>query len=105
MSSTRLRLQPMPCRRSARCSGSCRSFCGLLERHAVELGGGVLDRFDDVLIAGAAAEVAGNAEADLRLGRALVLLQQPIGAKDHSGRAEPALQAVHLAEAFLPPMQ
>ncbi len=67
----------------------------------VELGGGVLNGLDDVLVAGAAADVAADAEADLVLGRLRVLLQQPVRADDHPGRAEAALQAVHLAEAFL----
>ena len=56
-------------RRVRRRWGSCRSFCGLLERHAVELRGGELNGLDDVLIAGAAAEVAGDAEADFLLRR------------------------------------
>src|SRR5262249_49152690 len=72
-----------------------------LKRHAGHLGGGVLDRLDDVLIAGAPAQVAGDAEADLLLARVRVLLQQAVRAHDHAGRAEAALKPVHLAKAFL----
>ena len=45
----------------------------------IQLLGGVAHRLDDVLVAGAAAQVAGEAEADLLLGRVRVLLQQPVG--------------------------
>ena len=38
--------------------------------------GGVLNGVDDVLVAGAAAEVAGDAFADLALGRRRVVLEQ-----------------------------
>src|SRR5512144_1676335 len=90
MSSTRSRVQPIPWHFSAR---------------SVELGGGVLNGLDDVLVARAAAEVTGNAEADLLFAGTGVLLQQPVGAHDHTGCTEAALQAVHLAEAFLQSMQ
>ncbi len=39
------------------------------------------------------------------LARIRVLLQQPIGPRDHARRAEAALQAMHLAEALLQRMQ
>ena len=42
---------------------------------------------------------------DFRLARIGVLLQQPVGSRDHAGRAEAALQAMHLAETFLDGMQ
>src|SRR5215218_2442716 len=68
---------------------------------ARHLAGRVLDRLDDVLIAGAAAEVALDALADLFLGRGRVVLQQVHGRHDHAGRAEPALEPVLLPEAAL----
>src|SRR5688572_6091384 len=61
-----------------------------------ELGRGVLDRLDDLVEAGAAAQVAGDAVSDLRLGRARVAGEQRARADDHPGRTEPALQAVLL---------
>src|SRR6266700_3353628 len=67
------------CACAERMWGSGRSFCGLPERHAGDLGGGILNGFDDVLVAGAAAEIARDAHPDLVVGRARVLLQQPIG--------------------------
>src|SRR6476646_7291140 len=80
---------------------SCRSFRGLLEFDAIDLVGGVLDCLDDVLVAGAAADIARNADADFFLRWRRVLLEQPLRAHDHAGRAEAALQAVHHAETFL----
>jgi hypothetical protein len=78
-----------------------RSFRGLLEFNAVDLGGGVLDRPDDVLVAGAAADIAGDAHPDLLLARLWIFLQEPMRAHNHAGGAEAALQAMHHAEAFL----
>src|SRR3954463_10270569 len=54
----------------------------------------VLDRVDDVLIAGAAAEVARDALADVVLARLRVVGQEIRGAHDHARRTEAALQAV-----------
>jgi hypothetical protein len=64
-----------------------------------------LNGLDDVLIAGAASEIAGNAEADFVLRGAGVLLQEPPRAHDHPRRAEPALQPVFLPEGRLYRMQ
>src|SRR6185312_15109417 len=80
---------------------SCRSFRGLLKFCAIDPGGGKLDRPDDVLIAGAAADVAGDADPDFLLARRGILLEQPLRAHDHARRAEAALQAVHHAKTFL----
>jgi hypothetical protein len=66
---------------------------------------GVLNRVDDVLIAGATAEIAGNPLADLALGRLRVVLQQPDRRHDHPGRAETALQPMFFPEAFLQRVQ
>ena len=60
---------------------------------------------DDVLIAGAAAQISRNAHADFIVRRVRDLLQQPVGTDDHARRAEAALQAVHLAKALLQRMQ
>jgi hypothetical protein len=66
-----------------------------------QLAGGVLNRLHDVLVAGAAAQVAAHACPDLLFRRIGVLLQEPIGAHQHAWRAEAALQAVLLVKAFL----
>src|SRR5262245_26057634 len=65
---------------------------------ARHLRGGVGDRGDDVLVAGAAAEVALDSVADLRLRGLRVALQQVHRVHEHAGRAEAALQAVLLPE-------
>src|SRR5580765_884405 len=57
-----------------------------------------LDRLDDVVIAGAAADVAVERLANLVFVRLRVLLQQVDRRHHHAGRAEPALQSVALAE-------
>src|SRR6476659_6667169 len=80
---------------------SCRSFRSLLEFNAIDLGGGVLDRLDDVLVAGAAADIARNAHPDVFLSRRRILLEQALRAQNHAGRAEAALQAVHHPKTFL----
>src|ERR687893_2843156 len=68
---------------------------------AAHLTGGLLHRADDVLVAGAAAEVALDALADLVLARVGVVVHQVDRGHDHPGGAEPALQAVHLVERLL----
>ena len=62
---------------------------------------GVLHGLDDVVVARAAAEVALEAEPDLLLGGVRVLLEQVDALHDHPRRAEPALEAVALAERLL----
>ena len=73
--------------------------------HGLPLVRSVLNGVDDVLVAGAAAEIAGDAFADLALGRRRVVVQQVDGRHDHAGRAEAALQAVLLPEALLQRVQ
>jgi len=63
--------------------------------------GGKLDGLDNLAVAGASADIAGNAVPDFVLRRLRIFFQEPMRAQDHAGRAEAALQAVHLAEAFL----
>ena len=58
-------------------------------------------RLDDVVVAGAAAEVALEALAHLGLGRVRVLVEQRDRRHDHARRAEAALQAVVLLERLL----
>src|SRR5205814_2038326 len=60
-----------------------------------------LDRLDDVVVAGAAAEVALEPQADLLLRRAGVALEQLLGRHDHAGRTEPALKAMLVPEGLL----
>ena len=59
---------------------------------------GGADGGEDALVAGAAAEVAGQRDADLVVGRVRVVAQERGRRHDEAGRAEPALQAVVVAE-------
>src|SRR3954470_4310588 len=67
--------------------------------------GGVLDRVDDVLVAGAAAQIAGDAFANLLLGGGGVVGEKADRRHDHARRAVAALEAVLLPEAFLHRME
>src|SRR3954469_21931569 len=88
-SSLRLR-RPKPTGRS-----SAMAMCRLLVL------GRPADRRDDVLVARAAADAAGDRGADLLLARVGVLIQQPAPGHQHAGGAEAALQRVVLVEALL----
>ena len=71
--------------------------------HRLGAGG---DRVDDVLVAGAAAEIAFELFADDVVGEVVALAMDQIDrGHDHAGGAEAALQAVMLAEGFLHRMQ
>src|SRR5438093_7645037 len=74
----------------------------LSRRHLL---GSPLDGLDDVVVAGAAAEVAFQPVADLGLRRPRRALEELGGRHDHARSAEPALQAVLFPEAFLDRMQ
>src|SRR5467141_3456022 len=63
--------------------------------------GGELHRLDDLLIAGAAAQVSADRIADLLFGRIRIRIQQSLGSDQHPWSAVAALQAVRLAEAVL----
>src|SRR3954468_6788412 len=63
--------------------------------------GGPADRRDDVLVARAAADAAGDRGADLLVARVGVRVQQPAARHQHAGGAEAALQGVMLVEALL----
>jgi hypothetical protein len=63
--------------------------------------GGILDRVDDLGVAGAPAEVARDALADLVTRRRRVLLQQRRGGEDHARAAEAALHGAVLDEGGL----
>jgi hypothetical protein len=63
--------------------------------------GGVLNRFDDILVTGATAKVAGNSPANFLLGRMWIFLEQGVGRQDHSWRAKPALQPMLFFETLL----
>ena len=62
---------------------------------------GVQHGFDDVVVAGAAAQVALEADPHLLLGGVRVLVEQVDALHDHPRRAEAALEAVALAEGLL----
>src|SRR4029078_20650 len=66
-----------------------------------EFSGGLLDRLDDVHVAGAATEVAADALPDLGFVGLRVLAEQPCRLHDHPRRAEAALQAVLIPERLL----
>src|SRR5262249_52324008 len=66
-----------------------------------QLGGRVLNGLDDLVVARAAAQVAGDAVPDLLVRRIGMPLQEVARAHQHAGRAEAALQAVLLPEALL----
>src|SRR5207248_2520953 len=70
-----------------------------------ELGRRPQHGFDDVLVAGAAAQVAGQRPAHVLLGRVGVLVEERLGGQHHARRAEPALQTVLLPEALLQRMK
>ena len=65
----------------------------------------MLDGVDDVLIAGAAAEIAGDAFANLAIGRRRVVVQERHRRHDHARRAVAALKAVLFPEPGLDRMQ
>src|SRR6266511_13585 len=63
--------------------------------------GGVLNRLDDLHIAGAAAQMPDHGVADLVLARIGVLVEQRLCRQDESRGAEAALDAALLHEGFL----
>ena len=62
---------------------------------------GVLDGSDDFVVAGAAAEIAREVEADFVLGRLGVLGQEPFALHDEAGSADAALQRGSFEERLL----
>src|SRR5918997_1965193 len=70
----------------------------LRRRAALHLPGSLLHGLDDVLVAGAAAEVALQVLPDLLLRGVRVLLEEADGGHDHARRAVTALQPVRLVE-------
>src|SRR5581483_4982780 len=63
--------------------------------------GSSLDGLDDVLIAGATAQVAVQTIANLFFGGIRIAFDDLLCGHDHSGRAEAALQAVLVPKRFL----
>src|SRR5689334_7642345 len=62
---------------------------------------GSLHRVDDVLVTGAAAQVAFESVANFLFGGVGVVGEQLPGAQNHAGRTEAALQSVLVPECFL----
>src|SRR5262245_13022676 len=94
-SSTRFSRAPMTL---VVCSSSCVVIASPHSR--------LVDGLDDVLVAGAAAEVALEPAPDLGIGQAVtVRAEQLDGAHDHPRRAETALERVPLPERLLQRMQ
>ncbi len=77
------------------------SDIGFLVRSPPGVFGRPADGAHDVLVAGAAAELARDHVPDLGLGRIGVAVEQPAGGHQHARGAEAALQAVALHEALL----
>src|SRR5512134_1548410 len=68
-------------------------------------GGGIQDRIDDRLVAGAAADVAGDGLGHVLARRRRVAVEQRLGRHQHAGRAEAALGREVLHEGGLQGMQ
>ena len=64
-----------------------------------------LDGLDNIVIACAAAEITGDAPADLIFRRIVVMFKQFDAAHDHTRRAEAAVQSMVLLESFLQRME
>src|SRR5215831_13343877 len=72
---------------------------------AAHLGGRIEHGADDLVVAGAAAEIAGEPVARLGLGRAGIAVEQRLGGDQQARRAEAALQRRMLEEFALQRMQ
>src|SRR5487761_460390 len=103
-SSTRLRLEPRP---PILISSSARDSVVLVvtSRLRSQLLGRPQHRLHDVLVAGAAAQVAGQRPPHVFLGRVRVAVEQGLGGQHHARRAEPALEPVLLPETLLERVQ
>src|ERR1700733_16229864 len=99
-SSTRLRLEPRP---PILISSSALDSAVVVTTLSLrpELLGRPEHGFDDVLVAGAAAQVAGQRPPHVFLRRARGAVEQGLGGQHHARRAEPALQPVLLPEPLL----
>src|SRR5262249_39860268 len=82
-------------------SRSCRHLRGARRGVSVGVRGAPAGRLHDVLVAGAAADPAGDRLPDLGLGRVRAAVQQGSGGQHHARGAEAALQPVALHEALL----
>src|SRR5262249_34947576 len=69
------------------------------------LGGGGLHRAHDLVVAGAAAEIAREAEADLALGRVRIVVEQRLRRDQEARRADAALECCEFQEFLLERMQ
>ena len=79
---------------------SCTLSCGLLLL-LVQFIGGILDRLDNVRVAGAATQISRNSPANFLFSRIWILFQQLLTSHDHARGTETALQSMLLMEAFL----
>src|SRR5882672_6910292 len=93
----RLRRHPSSKRRENLAGLRRQPSCSVL-RHTLR---SELHRLDDLLVAGAAAQVPADRIADLLFGRVWVRIQQALSRDQHARRAVAALQAVRFAEAVL----
>src|SRR5215467_10143549 len=106
LSSTRLRLAPKPPILISSLASVTMSLpsCSTA-RLGPQLLRGPQHGLDDVLVAGATAEVARQRPPHLVLGRVGVFVEERLGREHHAGRAEAALQAVLVLEPLLDRMQ
>src|ERR1700744_1163737 len=104
-SSTRLRLEPRPPILISSRALDSPAVVVTSRLLRLELRGRPEDRLHDVLVAGAAAQVAGDRPPHVFLGRVGVAVEQLLGRHHHARRAEPALQPVLLPEPFLDRVQ
>src|SRR5215475_4811148 len=72
---------------------------------ATQLGGGIEDGTDDLVVAGAATEVAGEPVTRLGLRRIRIAVEQRLGGDQQARRAEAALQRRMFQEFSLQRMQ
>src|SRR5271166_674844 len=101
LSSTRLRLAPSPPILISSSACDMSRLPGL----GAKLGGRPQHRFDDVLVAGAPAQVPGQRPPYVLLGGVGIAVEQRFGGHHHARRAESALQSVLLLETLLQRMQ
>src|SRR5579872_6235641 len=105
LSSLRNTRSPIPSLAMASSFPDVLVYCAM-PTSCLHAGGTGLDRFDDVVIAGAAADIALELMPDRRLVEPLAEPSHDIdGGHDHARRAEAALQPVILVESLLHGME
>src|ERR1700724_3638424 len=78
-----------------------RSFLQHLFLRLCHFIGRVLDRFDNILVSGTAAEITGNRPSDFLFRGMRIPLEKGLCGQNHSGGAKSALKPVFLLKSFL----